>query len=137
MAAAVRGGDVDGVVFHTDKGGEYGGDLFARACTALKVTQSMGPVGSALDNAAAESFESTLEWGPLSRRHFATKAQARREVARFVDAYNHRDRLPEPSHHCGKQALCPQQRDERVDVATLEGVDVALRLRSLVVVDRI
>ncbi len=92
MAAAVRGGDVDGVVFHTDKGGEYTGDLFARACDALGVTQSMGRVGSALDNAAAESFNSTLEHELLSRRTFATKDQARREVARFVDAYNHRRR---------------------------------------------
>ena len=92
MAAAVRGGDVDGVVFHSDKGGEYVGDLFARACTSLGVTQSMGRVGSALDNAAAESWNSTLEHELLSRRRFATKDQARREVARFVDAYNHRRR---------------------------------------------
>jgi len=92
MAAAVRGGDVDGVVFHTDKGGEYTGDVFATACDALGVTQSMGRVGSALDNAAAESFNSTLEHELLSRRRLATKDQARREVARFVDAYNHRRR---------------------------------------------
>jgi transposase InsO family protein len=55
MAAAVRGGDVEGVIFHSDKGGEYVGELFAGACTALGVTQSMGRVGSALDNAASES----------------------------------------------------------------------------------
>ena len=59
---------------------------------ALGVTQSMGRVGSALDNAAAESFNSTLEHELLSRRRFATKDQARREVARFIDAYNHRRR---------------------------------------------
>jgi len=92
MAAAVRGGDVDGVVFHSDKGGEYVADLFARACSSLGVTQSMGRVGSALDNAAAESFNSTLEHELLSRRTFATKDQARREVARFIDAYNHHRR---------------------------------------------
>jgi putative transposase len=92
MAAAVRGGDVTGVVFHTDKGGEYVGDLFARACRKLKVNQSMGRVGSALDNAAAESFNSTLEHELLSRKHFATKDQARQEVARFIDTYNHRRR---------------------------------------------
>jgi putative transposase len=92
MAAAVRGGDVDGVVFHTDKGGEYVGDLFTRACSALGVTQSMGRVGSALDNAAAESFNSTLEHELLSRRRFATRDQARRDVARFIDTYNHRRR---------------------------------------------
>ena len=89
MAAAVRGGDVAGVVFHSDKGGEYVGDLFAEACRALGVTQSMGRVGSALDNAAAESWNSTLEHELLSRRRFATKDQARRDVARFIDAYNH------------------------------------------------
>jgi transposase InsO family protein len=92
MAAAVRGGDISGVIFHTDKGGEYTGDTFAEACEALGVVQSMGRVGSALDNAAAESFNSTLEWELLSRRHFATKAQARGEVAGFIDRYNHRRR---------------------------------------------
>ena len=92
MAAAVRGGNVSGVIFHSDKGGEYTGDAFAKTCKALGVVQSMGRVGSALDNAAAESFNSTLEWELLSRRHFATKSQARSEVAAFIDAYNHRRR---------------------------------------------
>lgn len=92
MAAAVRGGDIAGVIFHSDKGGEYTGDVFAAACDALGVVQSMGRVGSALDNAAAESFNSTLEWELLSRRHFATKDQARREVATFIDRYNTRRR---------------------------------------------
>jgi putative transposase len=92
MAAAVHGGDADGVIFHSDKGGEYTGDVFTRACNALGVTQPMGRVGSALDNAAAESFNSTLEHELLSRQHFATKEQARRAVARFIDVYNHRRR---------------------------------------------
>ena len=55
MAAAVRGGDIDGVIFHSDKGGEYVGDRFTKACNALGVTQSMGRVGSALDNAASRA----------------------------------------------------------------------------------
>ena len=45
-----------------------------------------------VDNAAAESFNSTLEWELLSRRHLVTKDQARREVAAFIDRYNHRRR---------------------------------------------
>jgi len=92
MAAAVRGGDVSGVIFHSDKGGEYTGDTFTKTCKTLGVVQSMGRVASALDNAAAESFNSTLEWGLLSRRRFATKAQARSEVAAFIDRYNHQRR---------------------------------------------
>jgi transposase InsO family protein len=80
------------VIFHSDKGGEYICDPFAQACDSLGVTQSTGRVGSALDNAAAESFNSTLKNELLSRRHFATKDQARREVARFIGSYNHRRR---------------------------------------------
>lgn len=92
MAAAVRGGDVTGVIFHSDKGGEYVGDLFSSACEALGVVQSMGRVGSALDNAASESWNSTLEHEVLSRNVFETQDQARRAVARFIDAYNTRRR---------------------------------------------
>jgi transposase InsO family protein len=88
MAVAVRGGDVDGVIFHSDRGGEYTADLFETACRALGVTQSMGRAGSCFDNAAAESFFSTVEWELFRRTHFNTKATARREVARFIDWYN-------------------------------------------------
>jgi putative transposase len=52
----------------------------------------MGRVGSALDNAAAESWNSTLEHELRSRCRFVTKDQARRDVARFIDVYNHRRR---------------------------------------------
>lgn len=88
MAAAVRGGNIAGVIFHTDKGGEYSGDLFATTCAALGVTQSMSRVGSALDNAMAESFNSTLEFELLSKHRFSTKTEARRAVAGYIDRYN-------------------------------------------------
>lgn len=88
MAAAVRGGDVRGVIFHSDRGSEYSAGLFRGVCDRLGVTQSMSRVGSALDNAAAESFFSTLEFELLRKKHFATKTDARREVARFIDRYN-------------------------------------------------
>ena len=118
MAAAVRGGQVGGVVFHSDKGGEYTGNVFADACASLGTIQSMGRVGSALDNAAAESFNSTLEHELLSRRHFATKDQARREVATFIDNYNHRRR------HSSCEMMPPvayeQVLDERAERARKE-----------------
>lgn len=88
MAAAVRGGDVDGVIFHSDRGSEYTADLFEGACVRLGVRQSMGRVGSCFDNAASESLHSTIEFELLRKRHFETKAQARKEVAAFIDRYN-------------------------------------------------
>ena len=88
MAAAVRGGDVEGVVFHSDRGSEYSAELFETACRRLGVRQSMGRVGSCFDNAASESFHSTLEFELLRKHHFATKAEARAAVAGYIDRYN-------------------------------------------------
>jgi transposase InsO family protein len=88
MAIVVRGGDVAGVIFHSDQGGEYTGELFARACRRAGVRQSMGRTGSALDNAVAESFNSTLEFELLALTHFTTRTQAGRAVADWIDEYN-------------------------------------------------
>jgi transposase InsO family protein len=88
VAIAIRGGCVDGVIFHTDQGGEYTGRVFAAACRSAGITQSMGRTGSALDNAVAEAFNSTLEFELLSQRRFATREQARRAVAAWIDEYN-------------------------------------------------
>ena len=87
-AIAVRGGSVAGVIMHTDQGGEYTGETFAAACRGAGVTQSMGRTGSALDNAVAESFNSTLEFEVLRDHHFATRDQARHRVAGWIDEYN-------------------------------------------------
>lgn len=92
MAIAVRGGAVDGVIFHTDRGSTYTAELFKEACTKLEIRQSMGRTGSCFDNAAAESMFSTLEHEVLSRNRFETRAEARRFVARWIDDFYNRVR---------------------------------------------
>ena len=88
MAIAVRGGQVPGVVFHTDQGSEYTARSFRAACGRLGVTQSMGRPGSALDNAVIESWHSTLEFELRQLEHFTTKAAARAKVAAWIEDYN-------------------------------------------------
>jgi putative transposase len=88
MAVAVRGGQVTGVIMHTDQGGEYTAHSFRQACRRLGIRQSMGRPGSALDNAAIEAWHSTLEFELRSRESFATKAIARTRVAAWIDEYN-------------------------------------------------
>lgn len=93
MAVAARGGDVEGVIFHSDRGGEYTGELFETACRSLGVKQSMGRVGSALDNAVSESFNSTIKVEYIHRQRFATRAEARYKIATWiVEFYNPRRR---------------------------------------------
>ena len=97
MAVAVRGGQVAGVIMHTDCGSEYTAGLFRAACARLSIRQSMGRPGSTLDNAVIESWHSTLDFELRSRENFATKTQARIRVAAWIDDYN-RDR---PHSACG------------------------------------
>lgn len=96
IAAATRGGraHIDGVIFHSDRGSTYTASSFTILCKdKLGVRQSMGRVGSCFDNAAAESFFSTLEHEVLSRHHFTTKAQARAVVLAWChEFYNTRRR---------------------------------------------
>jgi putative transposase len=92
VAVAVRGGQVPGVIFHTDQGSEYTADLFRAACERLGVCQSMGRPGSALDNAVIESWHSTLEFELRRIEHYATRAAARAGVAAWIEDYNYHRR---------------------------------------------
>jgi len=67
---------------------------FTRLCkNRLGIVQSMGRVGSCFDNAAAESFFSTLEHEVLSRHRFATNDEARQTIKTWCHGfYNTRRR---------------------------------------------
>lgn len=102
MAAANRGGTIDGVIFHSDRGSEYTAEAYEQACRRLGVLQSMGRVGSALDNAAAEAFNSTIKVEYIHRHCFRTRAEARLKIATWiVDFYNRRRR------HSACQGMSP------------------------------
>ncbi|MET8943625.1 IS3 family transposase, partial [Streptomyces sp. NPDC004542] len=91
MAAATRGGDVRGVIFHSDRGSEYASRKFAGACRKLGVTQSMGRVGSCFDNAVSEAFNSVLKVEYVHRHTFRTRTEARIRIATWItDFYNTR-----------------------------------------------
>jgi putative transposase len=88
MAVTMRGGQVPGVIMHTDQGSEYTAGTVRTACGRLGIRQSMGRPGSALDNAVIESWHSTLEFELRAIEHFATKAQARARIPAWIDDYN-------------------------------------------------
>ena len=77
-----------GAIFHSDRGSQYTSSQFQNWCAANHITQSMGCTGSALDNAVAESFNSSLEFELLRQQHFTTRRQARHAVADWIEEYN-------------------------------------------------
>jgi putative transposase len=53
----------------------------------MGVQPSRGAVGSAYDNAMAESFFATLECELIDRRRFRTQAEARVAIFRYIEAW--------------------------------------------------
>lgn len=93
MAAATRGGTADGVVFHSDRGSQYTSADFGELCDRLGVVQSMGATGVCWDNAAAESFFGTLKRELANRRRWETRADARRDLIRWIEGWFNARRL--------------------------------------------
>jgi len=93
VAPVTTRGGADGVIFHSDRGSEYTSAQFGLACTRMGVVQSMGRVGSALDNAVSESFNSVLKVEYVYRRTFTTRTEARLRIATWITGfYNTRRR---------------------------------------------
>ena len=76
-----------GVIHHSDRGCQYTALAFGQRCEAMGVRPSRGAVGSAYDNAMAESFFATLECELLDRRCFPAQAAARIAVFRYLEGW--------------------------------------------------
>lgn len=88
-AAQRTRGSLAGAIFHSDHGAQYTSRAFAAACHAAGVRQSMSPIGSSADNAAAESFNASLKRETLQgRRAFTDERDARLTVFRWLHRYN-------------------------------------------------
>ncbi|MFD9271576.1 IS3 family transposase [Streptomyces goshikiensis] len=69
LAAAERTrGSLAGAIMRTDHGSQYTSRSFAEICRSAGVRQSMGAVGSSVDNAAAESFNAAFKRETLKGR---------------------------------------------------------------------
>jgi putative transposase len=106
MAVARRGGHVAGVVFHFDRGCQYTSTEFAQLCEQHHVVQSMGATGICWDNAAAESFFATLKRELVHRHAWATRAQAKRAIVRWVEGWYNPRRL-----HSSMDYLTPNEKE--------------------------
>jgi putative transposase len=94
MAVATRGGhtDIDGVIFHSDKGSQYTSAEFRALCAAHGVKQSMGKTGVCWDNALAESFFATYKLELIEPRSWPTRARTRTATVHWIEAVYNRQR---------------------------------------------
>lgn len=113
MAASTRC-RLDGAVFHSDHGAQYGSRAFAGLCDQLGVTRSMGAVGTSADNAACESFHASLKRETLLGAHdYGDAGTCRRMVFAWLARYNTRRR------HSANGQLSPNEYERRHHTAKL------------------
>lgn len=81
------------LILHSDRGSQYASSDFRAALAATKTLASMSCKACCYDNAAMESFWSTLKLELIYRSEFQTHDQARRAIFDFVEAFYNRRRL--------------------------------------------
>ena len=91
-AVGTRGENVDGVVFHSDRGSQYTSGEHGDLCATYRVTQSVGRTGVCWDNAPAESFYATLKKELVNRTTFRTHAEARIAIRHWIESWYNRRR---------------------------------------------
>lgn len=92
MAHTLRGAPAHRIVFHADKGCQFTSAQLYQAAEELNIGQSVGRTGVCFDNAMSESFWATLKVEFYNRRTWPTRAEARTEVARWIETFYNRQR---------------------------------------------
>ena len=91
--AIARRKPAPGLVHHSDRGVQYTSLSFGKRLEDEGLVPSMGQVGTAYDNALAESFVATLKTELLYRNAWPTRQAARTAIFEYVEGfYNPRRR---------------------------------------------
>ena len=81
-----------GMLFHSDRGVQYAAGNFRSALAEAGLVASMSRRGNCYDNAAMESFWSTLKLESIYRTNFASHTEARSEIFSFIEIFYNRQR---------------------------------------------
>ena len=87
MMAIWRRGKPDALLHHSDQGSQYTSEQFQRLMADNGVTCSMSRSGNVWDNAAMESFFSSLKTERITRKTYRTRNQAKAEVFDYIERF--------------------------------------------------
>jgi transposase InsO family protein len=111
QAAHARGLDA-GLLFHSDRGGQYISEDFVDLIGAFEVTQSMSRAADVYDNAVMESFFASYKLECVPDKGFATRQQAKSETFEYIEVFYNRQRL-----HATLNYLTPAEAEQAVGVS--------------------
>jgi putative transposase len=87
VMAIWRRGKPDALLHHSDQGSQYTSEQFQRLMADSGVTCSMSRSGNCWDNAAMESFFSSLKTERVGRKVYRSRDEARADVFDYVERF--------------------------------------------------
>ena len=112
VMAIWRRGKPEAVLHHSDRGSQYTSEPFQRLLADHGVTCSMSRAGNVWDNAAMESFFSSLKTERTASKTYRTRAQAKADVFDYIERfYNPRRR------HSTLGYLSPMEFERQAELA--------------------
>jgi putative transposase len=87
IMAIWRRGKPDALLHHSDQGSQYTSEQFQRLMADNGVTCSMSRSGNCWDNAAMESFFSSLKTERIGKKVYRSRAQAKADVFDYIECF--------------------------------------------------
>ena len=112
MMAIWRRGKPDALLHHSDQGSQYTSEPFQRLMADNGVTCSMSRSGNVWDNAAMESFFSSLKTERTARKTYRTRDQAKADVFDYIERFYNQKR-----RHSTLGYLSPVEFEKQVRLA--------------------
>jgi transposase InsO family protein len=91
--AIARRSPAAGLLHHSDRGVQYACDDYQHLLRSHGMEVSMSGKGDCWDNAAMESFWSTLKTELVHHEQYATREQARQSIFEYIEVFYNRKRL--------------------------------------------
>jgi len=88
IMAIWRRGKPDALLHHSDQGSQYTSEQFQRLMADSGVTCSMSRSGNCWDNAAMESFFSSLKTERVGRKVYRSRDEARADVFDYIERFH-------------------------------------------------
>ncbi|MHC4047931.1 IS3 family transposase [Bradyrhizobium sp. 23AC] len=87
LMAVWRRGKPDALMHHSDRGSQYVSEQFQRLMADSGIVCSMSRSGNVWDNAAMESFFSSLKTERIERKTYRTRNEARADVFDYIERF--------------------------------------------------
>ena len=82
-----------GLIFHSDRGVEYRGDVFQKALNSRGIVHSLNRAGHCTDNAHMESFFHSMKAELIRGIRYVSEAQLRYDLVKYINKFYNKSRL--------------------------------------------